>query len=219
MWISLYSIYKSFIRYMFLKYFLLICGLFCLFLNSVLQEQKLLILIKSILFLWVALLTSLYMFFSFSVSVKFFFFGELSAEEVKKVSEARSVVSDSLWPHGLYSPWNSPVQNTGVGSLSLFQPRTSISWIFPTQGSNPGLPHCRRILYRLSHKGSPKILGWGSLSLFQWIFPTQESNRGLLHCRQILYQLSYKGRNETLTIKSWGKKEDRDSYFLKRSSY
>ena len=59
-------------------------------------------------------------------------------------SESRSVMSDSLWPHGLYSPWNSPGQNTGVGSLSLLQ------GIFPTQGSNLGLPHCRRILYQLS---------------------------------------------------------------------
>ena len=60
----------------------------------------------------------------------------------------------SLWPLRLYSPWNSPGQNTGVGSLSLFQ------GIFPTQGSNPGLPHCRQILYQLSHKGSPRILEW-----------------------------------------------------------
>ena len=52
----------------------------------------------------------------------------------------------------LYSPWNSPGQNTGAGSLSLLQ------GIFPTQGSNPGLLHCRRILYQLSHKGSPRIL-------------------------------------------------------------
>ena len=59
-----------------------------------------------------------------------------------------SVMSDSLWPHGLYSPWNSPGQNIGMGSLSLLQ------GIFPTRGSNPGLPHCRRILYQLSHKGS-----------------------------------------------------------------
>ena len=44
---------------------------------------------------------------------------------------------------------NSPGQNTGVGSISLLQ------GIFPTQGSNPGLPHCRRILYQLSHLGSP----------------------------------------------------------------
>ena len=64
-------------------------------------------------------------------------------------SESRSFVSDSLQPHGLYSPWNSPGQNTGVGSCSLLQ------GIFPTQGSYPGLPHCRRILYQLSHEGSP----------------------------------------------------------------
>ena len=57
-------------------------------------------------------------------------------------------MSDSLRRHGLHSPWNSPGQNTGVGSLSLLQ------GIFPTQGSNPGLPHCRRILYQLSHKGN-----------------------------------------------------------------
>ena len=69
-------------------------------------------------------------------------------------SESHSVVSDSLWPHELYSPWNSPGQNTGVGSLSFFQQ------ISPTQGSNPGLPHCRQILYQLSHNGSPRILEW-----------------------------------------------------------
>ena len=55
-------------------------------------------------------------------------------------------------PHGPYSPWNSPGQNTGVCNHSLLQ------GIFPTQGSNPGLPHCRRILYQLSHQGSPRIL-------------------------------------------------------------
>ena len=62
-------------------------------------------------------------------------------------SESRSVVSDSLWPHGLYGPWNSPGQNTGVSSSSLLQV------IFPTQGSNPGLLHCRQTLYPLSHQG------------------------------------------------------------------
>ena len=51
-----------------------------------------------------------------------------------------------------YSPWKSPGQNTGVGSLSLLQ------GIFPTQGLNPGLPQCRQILYQLSHKGSWRIL-------------------------------------------------------------
>ena len=70
-------------------------------------------------------------------------------------------MSDSLQPHGQYSPWNSPGQNTGVGSLSLLQ------GIFPTQGSNPGLPHCRQILYQLSHKGSPRILEWLAYPFFR----------------------------------------------------
>ena len=65
---------------------------------------------------------------------------------------SRLVMSDSLPPYRLYSPWNSPGQNTGVGSLSLLQ------GIFPTQGSNPGLPHCRRILYQLSHKVQREVL-------------------------------------------------------------
>ena len=63
-------------------------------------------------------------------------------------SECRSVMSDSVRPRGLYSPWNSPGQNTGVGSLSLLQ------GIFPTQGSNQGLLHCGRFLYQLSFQGS-----------------------------------------------------------------
>ena len=89
----------------------------------------------------------------------------------------------------IYSPWNSPGQNTGVFcilfcileySLSLLQ------WIFPTQGSNPGLPHCRLILYQLNHKGSPhyytsikkrKLLGilwqsqWSGLCTFTAMAP------------------------------------------------
>ena len=71
-------------------------------------------------------------------------------------SESCSVVSDSLPPHvgHCIQSMNSLGQNTGVGSLSLLQ------GIFTTQGSNPGLPHCRWILYQLSHKGSPRILGW-----------------------------------------------------------
>ena len=65
--------------------------------------------------------------------------------------ESHSVMSDSLRLHGVYSPWNSPGQNTAVGSLSLLQ------GIFPSQGLNPGLWHCRLILYQLSHKGSPEF--------------------------------------------------------------
>ena len=104
----------------------------------------------------------------------------------KSESERLSVVSDSLRPHGLYSPRNSPGQNTAVGSLSLLQ------GIFTTQGSNLGLLHCRRILYQLSHREAPECRV-RSLSLLQRIFPTQESNQGLLYCRRILYQLSYQG--------------------------
>ena len=63
-------------------------------------------------------------------------------------SKSHSVVSDSLQP---YSPRNSPGQNTGVGSHSLLQ------GIVPTQGSHPHLPNCRRILYQLSHQGSPQM--------------------------------------------------------------
>ena len=81
------------------------------------------------------------------------------------------VVPNSLLPHRLQHtralcpspapvacsnscPWNSPDQNTGVGSRSHFQ------GIFPTQRWSPGLPHCRQILYQLSYEGSPRILEW-----------------------------------------------------------
>ena len=83
-------------------------------------------------------------------------------------------MSDSLWPHGLYSPWNSPGRNAGEGSLSLLQ------GIFPTQGLNSNLLHCRQILYFLSHQGSPKNTGTGCHFLPQGIFPTQGSNPHLL---------------------------------------
>ena len=69
-------------------------------------------------------------------------------------SESRSVLSDSLRPQGLCSPWHSPGENSGVGSLPLLQ------GIFTTQASNPDLLYYRPILYQLSHKGSPRILEW-----------------------------------------------------------
>ena len=74
--------------------------------------------------------------------------------------------------------WNSPGQNTGVGSLSFLQ------GIFPSQGSNPGLLHCRRILSQLSHKG---ISSWG-LSALEHGF----SSRGFLTCLSQFETLSYK---------------------------
>ena len=72
----------------------------------------------------------------------------------EKVRVSHSAVSDSLQPHRLYSPRNSPGQNAGVGRLSFLQ------GVFPTQGPNPGLLHSRWIPYQLSHKGSPRILEW-----------------------------------------------------------
>ena len=68
-----------------------------------------------------------------------------------KYCESESGLFATPW---IYCPWNSPGQNIGVGSLSL------LLGIFPAQGLNPGLPHCRWILYHLSHKGSPRILEW-----------------------------------------------------------
>ena len=72
------------------------------------------------------------------------------------VCESCSVVSNSSQPHGLQPtrprplcPWNSPGKNTGMGNRSLLQ------GIFLTQGSNPGILHCRQILYYVSHQGSP----------------------------------------------------------------
>ena len=70
-------------------------------------------------------------------------------QKLRVKSESHSVMSSVLQPHGLYSPWNSPGKNTGVCTLSLLQ------GVFPTEGSNPGLPHCRPILYQLS----PEIQG------------------------------------------------------------
>ena len=75
-----------------------------------------------------------------------------SQNEVKvRESENLSVMSDSLWPHGLYSPQNSPVQNTGVGSHSLLQ------GIFPTQESNWDLLHCRQIFLPAELPGKPRL--------------------------------------------------------------
>ena len=84
--------------------------------------------------------------------------GILLARTLQSESESWSVISHSLWPHGLYGPWNSAGQNTGVRSHSLLQ------GIFPTQEPNMGLLHCRRILYQLSYQGSPGKLEWVAIS-------------------------------------------------------
>ena len=91
--------------------------------------------------------------------------------EVFHINESCSVVSDSLQPHGLYSSWNSPGRNTGVGSCYFLRV------IFPAQRLNPGLLHCRQILHQLSHKGSPRILEWVA-----YPFSSQSRNRTGVSC-------------------------------------
>ena len=86
----------------------------------------------------------------------------------------------TLWPHGLYSPWNSLGQNTGVG-----RDQTQVS-------------HIAGKFFTSWATRKPKNTGVGSLSLFQQIFLTKESNQGLLHCRWILYELSHEGMDERL---------------------
>ena len=102
---------------------------------------------------------------------------------MRSMSESRLVMSDSLWPYGLYSPWDSPGQSPGVGSLFLLQ------GIFPTQGLNQGLLHCRRILYQLSHQGSTgkgevSELGMGHKGSTQGLLSGNED--GVMELRIIL---------------------------------
>ena len=105
---------------------------------------------KNASLLWSFTMLEIYDFLIYEKIIMFPFFGFIF---FFTESESCSLVSNSLQPHGLHSPWNSPGQNTGVGSLSLLQ------GIFPTQRSNPGILHCRQILYQLSYQGSPIILG------------------------------------------------------------
>ena len=82
--------------------------------------------------------------------------GEINyfAFRITKWCESECCSMDSWRPCGLRSPWKSPGQNTRVGSLSL------LHGVFPTQGLDPGFPHCRWILYQLSHQWCPRILEW-----------------------------------------------------------
>ena len=86
----------------------------------------------------------------------------------------------------LLCPWDSPGQNTGLGSLSLLRD-------LPNPGIEPRSPSLQVISLPAEPPEKPKNTGVGNLSLLQGIFLTQGSNQGLLLCRQILYQLSYQG--------------------------
>ena len=80
-------------------------------------------------------------------------------KNVCSISESGSVVSDSLRPHGLYSPWNSPGQNTGMGGLSLLQ------GIFPNPGIEHMSPTLRADSLSAEPQGKPENTEVGSLSL------------------------------------------------------
>ena len=119
--------------------------------------------------------------------------------ERKVKSESHSVMSNSLRPHGLYParilcPWNSPGLDTTVGSCFLLQ------GTFPIQGSNPGLSHCRWILYHLSHQESPRK------QLFFFFFFLV---RSLLFCfyqnHPVIFHLSQSENQKTRVLPGFSK--------------
>ena len=110
-----------------------------------------------------------------------------------KVTQSCPTLCD---PMELYNPWDSPGQNTGVGSCSLLQ------GIFPTHGSNPGLPHCRWILYQLNHKESPRILAWVAYPCSSGSF--QPRNQIRVSCIEGGFFTSWATREHALdTCKFW----------------
>ena len=107
-------------------------------------------------------------------------------------------MSNALRPLGLYSPWNSPGQNTGVDSSFPLQ------GIFPTEGLKPGLSHCRRILYQLSHQRSPRMLEWVAYPFSRR--SSQPRNRSGVSC--------IAGRFFT----NWVTREDFQSHIIKKGA-
>ena len=116
-------------------------------------------------------------------------------------------MSDSLRPHGLSSPWNSPGQNTGVCAHSLSP------GVFPTHRLNPGLPYCRQILYQLNHKGSNSkqyclYIDWYIKTSRFWSTITahtkkrKESKHNTKLSHQITKEQKRKGRKNTYENKS-----------------
>ena len=105
-------------------------------------------------------------------------------------------MSNSLLTHGLYSPWNSPGQDTGAGSLSLLQ-RLS-----PTQESNQDLPHCRQILYQLSHQGRQKMVLLLLLLENSKVLGTQEPGNWAKTKFYIYYESQYQGDRGDLCLRT-----------------
>ena len=93
-------------------------------------------------------------------------------------SENELLMSDSVQPHGLYSPWNSPGQNTGVDSLSFLQGIFPSPGDLPDPGIEPRSPPLQADSLPAEPQEKPMNIGAGSLSLLQGIFLTQENELG-----------------------------------------
>ena len=93
---------------------------------------------------------------------------------------------------------DSPSKNTGVGCHALLQ------GIFPTQGLDPGLPHCRWILYHLSHQGSPLFMWVESYSMSLWLVYFTQHNILKVHlcCNMFQNFLPFKADNIPLHVQS-----------------
>ena len=90
--------------------------------------------------------TTLYLFFSFSLPI---------SEACESKSVSRSVLSDPLRPHALHVVCRAPL-SMEFSRQEYWSSHSLLQGIFLTQRLNPGLPHCRQILYHLRHQGSPK---------------------------------------------------------------
>ena len=102
------------------------------------------------------------------------------------------------WTIGLLWTWDFPGKNTGVGCHALLR------GVFLTQGLNPGLTHCRQILYHLSHQGSPRILEWVDYPFSRETSQPRNGTGGSPALQEIVYQLSYQGSPCPLsTFKCW----------------
>ena len=135
-------------------------------------------------------------------------------------TENCSVMPNSLQPHGLYSPWISPGQNTGMGSLSLLQ------GIFPTQESNPGLLHCRQILNQLSLTNlEPQFWGFWEEQIYHPLAlhpPTDSENalynilskesRSVWPCHLFLHLQTDKPQESAHGLLPWLKSRDLGSH-------
>ena len=99
-----------------------------------------------------------------------------------------SVLSDSLQPHGLYRPWNSPGQNAEMVSLSFPSPVD-----LPNPGIESRSPALQWMLYQLSHQESPRILEWVAYPFSSGSSRPSYQTRVSCIAGGFFYQLSYQG--------------------------